>query len=45
MLFGVLDLKTKLKFLAAETRAPSSGDWAWYSKTPEKKFSKNQIYI
>jgi len=27
-------LKTKPKFLAALTRAPSSGDCAWYSSTP-----------
>ena len=33
----VATLKTKPKFLAALTRAPSSGDWAWYSRTPERK--------
>jgi len=27
-------LKTNPKFRAALTRAPSSGDWAWYSKQP-----------
>jgi hypothetical protein len=32
---GVLSLKTKPKFLAAETNAASSGDWAWYLSLPE----------
>lgn len=33
-LFGVRSMKTTPKFLAAETSADSSGDWAWYFNTP-----------
>lgn len=41
MLLGLRSLKTKPKFLAAETRAASSGDCAWYSSLPAGKFHKN----
>ena len=30
----LLSVKTNPKFLAAETSAFSSGDWAWYSRLP-----------
>ena len=33
----MLTLKTKPKFLAADTSAPSSGDCAWYSSSPGGK--------
>ena len=42
---GVLDLNTKLKFLAAETRAASSGDCASYSKFPEASSAGITEYI
>jgi hypothetical protein len=29
-------VKTKPKFLAADTSAFSSGDWAWYSSWPSE---------
>ncbi len=37
MLLGVRLVKTKPKFLAAETSAFSSGDCAWYSRLPAKE--------
>lgn len=35
MVSGVRARNTNPKFLAAVTRAPSSGDWAWYTKLPD----------
>jgi len=34
ILLGLRSVNTNPKFLAAETRAFSSGDWAWYSSFP-----------
>lgn len=31
ILLGLRSLNTIPKFLAADTRAASSGDWAWYT--------------
>ena len=39
---GVRALKTNPKFRAAETSAPSSGDWAWYSSLPIKETTNNK---
>lgn len=41
MLLGLRSLKTKPKFLAAETRAASSGDCAWYSSLPAGELHKH----
>jgi hypothetical protein len=41
ILLGLRSLNTKPKFRAAETKAASSGDCAWYSSFPENK----QVFI
>lgn len=38
----VREQNTKPKFLAAVTRAPSSGDWAWYTRLPGRREDGNQ---
>lgn len=41
---GVREQNTKPKFLVAVTRAPSSGDWAWYTSSPGKREKGNRAY-
>ena len=41
ILLGLRSLNTKPKFRAADTKAASSGDCAWYSNFPENK----QVFI
>ena len=38
-------MKTNPKFLAAETKAASSGDWAWYSNLSEINKELTSLFI